>query len=63
MLKRADDLGQEIQGDVIVDDQIAVLTNTFEAESVLWGVRGNKVYTDNSGANPLKKDMFEFRCE
>lgn len=63
MLKRADDLGQEIQGDVIVDDQIAVLTNTFEAESVLWGVRGNKVYTDNSGANPLKKDMFEFQIE
>lgn len=63
MLERADDLGQEIQGDKIVDDKIAVLTNTFEAESVLWGVRGKKVYTDNSGTNPLKKDMFEFQIE
>lgn len=65
MTKRLDDQGQAIEGGegTVVDDGIAVFTNTFEADSVSWGVTARKEYVDNSGAKPLEMGMFTFRVE
>ena len=62
--KVMDEMGQQIDGDgIIIKDKIATFTNKFEAESIEWGARIKKDYTDNSGAKPLEKGSFTFRIE
>ena len=40
---------------------VAKFTNTYNADALGFGPRGTKVYTDNSGANPLTEGMFHFQ--
>lgn len=60
-----DDQGLSLNNDSGKDDEdgIAEFVNKFEAQSVSWGLRANKVYTDNSGAKPLTQGAFKFKIE
>ena len=66
MTQMQDDQGHALgeNGSGIEDeDKIAEITNDFNATSVSWGACARKEYTDYSGANPLKRDMFYFKVE
>lgn len=43
--------------------ELAVFTNTFNTEVNNWAPQASKVYTDDSGANPLTANMFHFRLK
>lgn len=45
------------------DVSVAQITNVFQLKEAKVGPIGNKVYTDNSGGNPLKSGMFTFVVE
>ena len=55
------DDGASIQSDDGVD--AATFTNEFAAREAKWNPAVKKEYTDNSGANPLERGMFNFRIE
>ena len=55
------DDGASVQSDDGVD--AATFTNEFAAREAKWNPAVKKEYTDNSGANPLARGMFNFRIE
>ena len=61
MVQIADDDGASVQSDDGVD--AATFTNEFAAKEAKWNPAVKKEYTDNSGANPLARGMFDFRIE
>ena len=61
MVQINDDDGASIQSDDGVD--AATFTNEFAAREAKWNPAVKKEYTDNSGANPLARGMFNFRIE
>ena len=65
MKQMKDDQGFSLNNDSGKDDEdgIAEFVNKFEAQSVSWELRANKVYTDNSGAKPLTQGAFKFKIE
>ena len=63
-----DDQGRALDengGGIEDEDKIAEITNDFNAQSVSWGARARKEYTDYSGAYPLSlaKEKFSFKIE
>ncbi len=63
-----DDQGRVLDengGGIEDEDKIAEITNDFNAQSVSWGARARKEYTDYSGAYPLSlaKEKFSFKIE
>ena len=63
-----DDQGRALDengGGIEDEDKIAEITNDFNAQSVSWGARARKEYTDYSGAYPLSlaKEKFSFKVE
>ena len=61
MVQTNDDDGASVQSDDGVD--AATFTNEFVAQEAKWTPAVKKVYTDNSGANPLASGMFNFRID
>lgn len=61
MVQTNDDDGASVQSDNGVD--AATFTNEFVAQEAKWTPAVKKVYTDNSGANPLASGMFNFRID
>ena len=61
MVQIADDDGASVQSDDGVD--AATFTNEFAAREAKWNPAVKKEYTDNSGANPLARGMFNFLIE
>ena len=61
MVQINDDDGASIQSDDGVD--AATFTNEFAAREAKWNPAVKKEYTDNSGANPLARGMFNFLIE
>ena len=61
MMQINDDDGASVQSDDGVD--AATFTNEFAAREAKWNPAVKKEYTDNSGANPLARGMFNFRIE
>ena len=61
MVQINDDDGASVQSDDGVD--AATFTNEFAAREAKWNPAVKKEYTDNSGANPLERGMFNFRIE
>ena len=61
MVQITDDDGETVQSDDGVD--AATFTNEFAAREAKWNPAVKKEYTDNSGANPLARGMFNFRIE
>ena len=61
MVQINDDDGASVQSDDGVD--AATFTNEFAAREAKWNPAVKKEYTDNSGANPLARGMFNFRIE
>ena len=55
------DDGASVQSDDGVD--AATFTNEFAAREAKWNPAVKKEYTDNSGANPLERGLFNFRIE
>lgn len=63
-----DDQGRVLDengGGIEDEDKIAEITNDFNAQSVSWGARARKEYTDYSGAYPLSlaEEKFSFKIE
>lgn len=46
-----------------VENKTAVFVNDFHADSATTSILAKKVYADESGANPLKNGMFEFKLK
>ena len=61
MVQINDDGGASVQSDDGVD--AATFTNEFAAREAKWNPTVKKEYTDNSGANPLARGMFNFRID
>ena len=61
MVQINDDDGASVQSDDDVD--AATFTNEFAAREAKWNPAVKKEYTDNSGANPLARGMFNFLIE
>ena len=61
MVQITDDDGASVQTGNRVD--AATFTNEFAAQEAKWTPAVKKVYTDNSGANPLASGMFNFRID
>ncbi len=61
MVQINNDDGASVQSDDGVD--AATFTNEFAAREAKWNPAVKKEYTDNSGANPLARGMFNFRIE
>ena len=61
MVQTKDDDGASVQSDDGVD--AATFTNVFAAREAKWNPAVKKEYTDNSGANPIARGMFDFRIE
>lgn len=60
MLRLKDDSGAGLANGVGESTQVAAFTNVFDVKEAEWDLRGTKHYTDNSGTNPLTRDMFKF---
>lgn len=61
MTKTSDDSGKPIAQNI--ENKTAAFTNSFAAESVKAGATAQKVYTDNSGNNPLTNNKFTFKIK
>ncbi len=61
MVQITNDDGASVQTGNRVD--AATFTNEFAAQEAKWTPAVKKVYTDNSGANPLEDGMFNFRID
>ncbi|CVH79096.1 T surface-antigen of pili [Coriobacteriaceae bacterium CHKCI002] len=55
------DSGAQMEQPILAE--LAVFTNTFNTEVNNWAPQASKVYTDDSGANPLTANMFHFRLK
>lgn len=63
MKKMHDVDGKEIENPIEVEDNVAVIENEFNANSVSEGPLALKKYTDYTGSNPLKDGMFSFKMK
>lgn len=58
MTKLADDDGVKYEKPQLVDNDTARFVNEYDTDVVKWTPSGTKTYTDATGENPLKSDMF-----
>ena len=58
MTKLADDDGVRYEKPQLVENDTASLVNEYDTREVKWTPSGTKTYTDATGENPLKSDMF-----
>ena len=58
MTKLADDDGVRYGKPQLVENDTASFVNEYDTREVKWTPSGTKTYTDATGENPLKSDMF-----
>lgn len=58
MTKLADDDGVRYEKPQLVENDTASFVNEYDTSVVKWTSSGTKTYTDATGENPLKSDMF-----
>ena len=58
MTKLADDDGVKSEKPQLVENDTARFVNEYDTDVVKWTPSGTKTYTDVTGENPLKSDMF-----
>ena len=58
MTKLADDDGVRYEKPQLVENDTASFVNEYDTSVVKWTPSGTKTYTDMTGENPLKSDMF-----
>ncbi|RDB55680.1 hypothetical protein C1880_05525 [Senegalimassilia anaerobia] len=58
MTKLADDDGVRYEKPQLVENDTASFVNEYDIREVKWTPSGTKTYTDATGENPLKSDMF-----
>lgn len=58
MTKLADDDGVRYEKPQLVENDTASFVNEYDTCEVKWTPSGTKTYTDATGENPLKSDMF-----
>ena len=58
MTKLADDDGVRYEKPQLVENDTASFVNEYDTSVVKWTPSGTKTYTDATGENPLKSDMF-----
>lgn len=58
MTKLADDDGVRYEKPQLVENDMASFVNEYDTSVVKWTPSGTKTYTDATGENPLKSDMF-----
>lgn len=58
MTKLADDDGVRYEKPQLVENDTARFVNEYDTDVVKWTPSGTKTYTDATGENPLKSDMF-----
>lgn len=58
MTKLADDDGVRYEKPQLVENDTASFVNEYDIREVKWTPSGTKTYTDATGENPLKPDMF-----
>ena len=58
MTKLADDDGVRYEKPQLVENDTASFVNEYDTREVKWTPSGTKTYTDATGENPLKSDMF-----
>lgn len=58
MTKLADDDGVRYEKPQLVENDTASFVNEYDTREVKWTPSGTKTYTDATGENPLKPDMF-----
>ena len=58
MTKLADDDGVRYEKSQLVENDTASFVNEYDTSVVKWTPSGTKTYTDATGENPLKSDMF-----
>lgn len=58
MTKLADDDGVRYEKPQLVENDPASFVNEYNTREVKWTPSGTKTYTDATGENPLKSDMF-----
>lgn len=58
MTKLAGDDGARYEKPQLVENDPASFVNEYDARKVKWTPSGTKTYTDTTGENPLKPDMF-----
>lgn len=58
MTKLADDDGVKSEKPQLVENDTARFVNEYDTDVVKWTPSGTKTYTDATGENPLKSDMF-----
>lgn len=58
MTKLADDDGVRYEKPQLVENDTASFVNEYDTSVVKWTPSGTKTYTDTTGENPLKSDMF-----
>lgn len=58
MTKLADDYGVKYEKPQLVENDTARFVNEYDTAVVKWTPSGTKTYTDATGKNPLKSDMF-----
>lgn len=58
MTKLADDDGVRYEKPQLVENDTASFVNEYDTSEVKWTPSGTKTYTDTTGENPLKPDMF-----
>ena len=58
MTKLADDDGVRYEKPQLVENDTASLVSEYDTREVKWTPSGTKTYTDATGENPLKSDMF-----
>lgn len=58
MTKLADDDGVRYEKPQLVENDTASFVNEYDTREAKWTPSGTKMYTDATGENPLKSDMF-----
>ena len=58
MTKLAGDDGKRYEKPQLVENDTASFVNEYDTSVVKWTPSGTKTYTDTTGENPLKSDMF-----
>ena len=58
MTKLVDDDGVKYETPQLIGDDTAKFVNEYDTRELKWTPSGTKTYTDTTGENPLKPDMF-----
>lgn len=58
MTKLAGDDGKKYEKPQLIENDTASFVNEYDTREVKWTPSGTKTYTDTTGENPLKPDMF-----